>query len=666
MTSVIQMTHVSQSLHAMNQVALPLGKQLLQLEADTEVLRREAERRMGRMHWDAHRGTPKSFPVWLMDVLRSDIDRITEAVSADTPWADRGTQESWRVWSAKLNAQFGKMIQQNEALKKESVSSEVSSNEKVWSELSASLEAWYPLVRWGATEQERLARRSLGEAQASVSQLRTALEGVLAVVLALSLLIVWLGERALRPLAELTRIARDITVRGLRQDDKAQIGFLTEIARDDEVSTLAREFHRMATALLERSRMVEQQTERLAVQNRLLEEMGELNASILRSIHQILIVFDSQGRIQLANPAAQQFLLAHEGQEGASKQWKGYSLSPSGALAKVISPSLPGAETAPQVSVLSALKIEQRSYSGAWVPLWSANRTFEGQILILEETTEKLEIESRLKSAEHLAAIGRMSAQVAHEIRNPLHSIGLEAELALDVVQKRELFKETAWSSQTSLSSSLGSILKSVDRLEKITGNYLKLSKLSSGKKERVDLVILLEEVLAAYAPVCEAQGVLVNWAAEDRASEMGRVDYPVWVDRSLMENAIGNLFKNALQALEGIQRPRIELRVSRSVRGWINLIIEDNGPGISSEVMGRLFTPFVTSKAQGTGLGLSFSKQVLEEQGGELKCRSNSSSGLGGACFELQLPLAPPAPPESITPENHSSNLPQPQGPLL
>jgi nitrogen fixation/metabolism regulation signal transduction histidine kinase len=762
-TSVIQMTQVSQSLDAMNQVVLPLGKQLLQLEADTEVLRREADRRMGRLQWEGNRGTLKSLPTWLIEVLRNDIDRISAAVSADTPWADRGTRDNWRLWSGRLQQRFKDISRQNEALKKNlSDSSKPSDeegavrvhrgsplanpranplvgsregspegspetepqrlapqpatsmdNERAWRDFSDSLTAWYSLVRWGATEQERLTRRSLGEAQASVSQLRTALESVLAVVLGLSLLVVWLGDRALRPLAELTRIARDITARGLKQHDKAKIGFLTEIARDDEVSTLAREFHRMATALLERGRTVEQQTERLAAQNRLLEEMGELNASILRSIHQILIVFDSQGKIQLANPAAQKFLLKHEGQEGASLHWKGYSLAQGGTLAQWIAPPSPPSESSPQVAVLSSLRIQEQTYSGAWVPLSGADRSFEGQILILEEITEKLEIESRLKSAENLAAIGRMSAQVAHEIRNPLHSIGLEAELALELAQKRALFKQEALSSQTSLQNSMSSILKSVDRLEKITGNYLKLSKLSTGKKERVDLVVLLEEVLASYAPVCEAQGVLVNWSTDHRqknatmlsldkpgpwlrrrvrrqkktvlshskqghgsvlsenavfrmippAARLQRLElneFPVLIDRSLIENALGNLFKNALQAVEGVAVPRIEIRIGQSEKGFVQFRIEDNGPGIRADVRDRLFTPFVTSKAQGTGLGLSFSKKVIEDHGGELKCVSARREGLKGACFELQLPCALPALYSSMPARNNGVELEQ------
>src|SRR5262249_33534079 len=118
---------------------------------------------------------------------------------------------------------------------------------------------------------------------------------------------------------------------------------------------------------------------------------------------------------------------------------------------------------------------------------------------LLEREKAELDLQERLRRAENLAAIARMSAQVAHGVRNPLHSIGLEAEVASELAGK---------AGQTALKQSLQSILASVDRLEKITDNYLRLSKLSAGEKSRVDLRQLLESVLATYAPVCEAQGV--------------------------------------------------------------------------------------------------------------------------------------------------------------
>jgi|GEM_PF-712588 len=655
--SVFRISEVNRSLDAINSVAVPLGKQFLQLEADTEVFRREVERRLGRNHWDQARWSPKPVPVWLIEVLRQDLARMEQAVISEQPWTDRLSKQRWRAWVRSVREGFDRLSMLSEKLRLAMESRDLPVMEAAWSDFSPALEEWTRRVRWGASEHERLLRRSFSDAQDSVSGLRTALEAVLVVVLGLSLLLIWLGERALRPLGTLTRIARDITQRGLRPEDKMLLSALPG-GRDDEVNALSREFHRMATALLERGRMVEVQTDRLAAQNRMLEEMGALNASILKSIEKVLIVLDPEGRIRQVNPAAARFLADNDaGEKAVSGDIAGIIGAKIGDWPDLqelleVSGVLTGAAAAGR---LDRLELGNRSWTAAWMPLLKngASRQQEsesgreGWILVLEEITQRLEIESRLRSAEHLAAIGRMSAQVAHEVRNPLHSIGLETELAMEASQRPGVFVDSATAVRSSLQSSLISIQKSVERLEKITGNYLKLSRLSSGRRERVDLGEVLEEVLASYAPVCEAQGVRVDWKTdrEDSRSAQQSRQYQVLVDRALLEQAIGNLLRNSLQAMEGRKDSRVEFDLRPEGTAGFVLRLEDNGPGISSEVRARLFTPFVTSKAQGTGLGLSFARQVFEEHGGRVVCVEGASGGLGGAVFEMRLPLAPPLP---------------------
>ena len=154
-----------------------------------------------------------------------------------------------------------------------------------------------------------------------------------------------------------------------------------------------------------------------------------------------------------------------------------------------------------------------------------------------------------------------------------------------------------------------------------------------------MNLKEVLDSVMATYAPVTEAQGVDVQVLIEQNAS------LELWADRDLLEQVVGNLFRNALQALEGSRNtvhPRVCWRVGNAENGQLWLRIEDNGSGVSESIKNRLFKPFVTSRAQGTGLGLSFVKKVLEDHQGSIRYVDAlpSLGGEQGAVFELILPL--------------------------
>lgn len=504
--SVLQVSAVSRDLEQVNRVGVPMGKLLGQLSADAEVLLREVERNLGPEHWSDPRWHARPIPKWLHEVITSELERVKTL-------ADTQGGEPWQRWARDLSQGFRLSSEPAAKLYGALEARQMEDALAFYRDWRVQSQAWRKLLQWGTSEFERSLRESFATSQSRVNRLRTGLELILGLIVLLSLLFLWIGERALRPLGELTQLARGIAQRGgLRREDKSALPQLG-LHRTDEVAGLAREFHRMATALLEREKTVELQKARLQEQNRLLRQMGEL--------------------------------------------------------------------------------------------------------------------QQKLQRAENLASLGRMSAQVAHEVRNPLHSIGLEAELALETVQGAPpLLAARA-------KQSIQSILASVERLTKITENYLKLSRLSRGEKRRIDLGDVLEATLATYAPAIEASGVLVGWRREtDVHAVIGDVD--------LLEQALGNLLRNSMQAMASQTESRADSKIDLELLGApgepVRLRITDNGPGIPSEIRAQLFRPFMTSKADGTGLGLSFARQVLEDHGGELRCIEVPH----GACFELTLPPAP------------------------
>jgi len=505
-TSLLRITEVNRLLEAINHVSVPLGRLLAQLQSDAEVFRRELDRGLGRSHWkDAH-WRPSPPPRWIEEVLLSEMASVDELIKNDSEWTHPEARAHWLEWSSQTSSKLKSLTLDASRLYFALETRDEAAATEIDSKWTANAEEWRRQLQWGASEYEHLLRRGFAIAENRVAELRTSMEVILVVVVLMSLLLLWLGERALRPLTDLTQLAMNITRRGLRKEDKALLPNLS-ISRKDEVNQLSREFYSMATSLLEREKTVESQNKRLQEQNRLLREMSDLR--------------------------------------------------------------------------------------------------------------------ERLRQAESLAAVGRMSAQVAHEVRNPLHSIGLEAEIAAEMAARL---------GDPILRQSLQSILASVDRLQKITENYLKLSRLSDGQKVSVDLSEVLRSVLITYAPVIENQDVKVAWSQEVHSN------LTIWADRDLLEQVLGNLLSNALQALALSQKSgAISWRLGNTESGSVWLRIEDNGPGIAPALRERIFTPFFTTRAQGTGLGLSFIKKVLEDHGGRIINVDRPEDQ--GACFEVIMP---------------------------
>lgn len=626
--SLYKITEFNRLIEAINHVSVPLGRLFTQMQSDAELFHREAERSLGYSHWKDPRWKPRTLPKWIVEVLETEMNRINFLIQNNPNWASSETQTYWLEWLTQVLQQFTDLRVELDRLKVALQEKNELAASEIYSKWTLRINDWKKQLQWGSAEYERTLRQNFTAAESRVAELRTGLEMVLVIVVLMSLLLLWLGERALRPLADLTKLAREITRRGLRKADKSLLPEIP-LTRNDEVSQLAREFHHMATALLEREKTVETQKNRVQEQNKQLREIGELNQNILNSINSIIIVTDLSGIVSQCNPEALRWL------GGTAAQVMGSQLLAWPKLQILLGASSAGNQfldrlkEASEILKLGPLMIDERVFGGSLMPLHQEQREAHGAILVIDDLTDEVNLQERLRQAENLAAIGRMSAQVAHEVRNPLHSIGLEAEIAVEMASQL---------GDQNLRTSLHSILTSVDRLQKITENYLKLSRLSSGRKTTVDLSILLKSVIATYTPACELQNVRISLDVEAGSN------LEVWADPDLLEQVFGNLLKNSLQALEDDENSKecdkfVSWKVGNTETGQLWLRVEDNGPGISPEIRNRIFTPFVTTRAQGTGLGLSFVKRVIEAQGGTI--RNIDQPADQGACFEIFLPLS-------------------------
>ena len=359
-------------------------------------------------------------------------------------------------------------------------------------------------MTWAQAEYDRSQQSHAQRVDHQMSGLKISFQLVLGVVVAFALLLLWIASIGLKPLQPLTMLAREIANRGINKSDRLKIPEVS-MESHDEISGLSREFYRMATALTEREDELESQKKRLEEQNVQLREVEERGRKILDGMDVAILVMDSSECIRTCNTKTLQLLEADYDQVVRTSVWQWQH------LAQVLSHygMSEGSIADPGEGFYQAATVGNRRYELACHRLAQNSSAAFQTLVVLSDLTHQLELEHRLQTQEKFAAIGQLSAQVAHEIRNPLHSIGLEAELVFDGASSL---------GNNSLRESAQSIMMGVERLEKITANYLKLSRMSSGKNSTFDLRAALESVLATYASDIQGSGLQVNWKFTGKA----------------------------------------------------------------------------------------------------------------------------------------------------
>ncbi len=611
--SLVRILEVKRSLDAINKMEVPISKTLGQLQSDSEILRKEIDRKLGLVNWSDPTFKPQTIPRWMFEQLEKELDVLAVTLEISSHFETRPDFTDWlgdvRHGLSRIQSQVSDLFFFLEQ-------KDFTQASKTFALLGVLTDAWQKKVHWAVTESERSLRLRFMTAQHEVTGLKTAFQLILITIFSLSLMLLWIGERALRPLADLTELVRHIATRGLKPEDRRLVPEIP-ISRTDEVGELAREFKGMATTIIEREITLEHQSRRMIEQNRMLQELSVFNENILKSIESVLIVFHPEGTVRQLNNAACRFLGRSSSEAILSPLASLEALAP---FRSELERALQNLETLEPVALSKRQTgTKSRLWSGTVLPLRDSESRAVGIIMVLDDVTESTDLAEKLKAAEHLAGMGRMSAQVAHEVRNPLHSIGLEAELALD---RGEALKDPLVK-RASLS-----ILEAVDRLSRITENYLKLSRPDQALREACDLGSVVETVLASYALSLEKLRVRVDW------SRAPGVSLVIDADPGLLEQALGNLVKNSIWALENkaADDRKIEITLGAVESGRVWLRFHDNGPGVAREMIDRLFTPFVTTRAEGTGLGLSFAKRVLDAIDAEIHYRTEEK----GACFDL------------------------------
>jgi len=240
---------------------------------------------------------------------------------------------------------------------------------------------------------------------------------------------------------------------------------------------------------------------------------------------------------------------------------------------------------------------------------------------IAKKTVELKKSQDKLIQAEKLSALGRLTADVAHEIRNPLTAIGGFA---------RRLYKSATGEKEKERAEI---IVSEVDRLEKILRDVLTFSRDARSHLEKHPIEELVYDVVDMHKNVCSEQSVNVEAMIEKDLP-------PVLMDKDQVRQALTNLIANALDAMPhgGTLKITAGSEKLHGVR-YVFLKVSDTGQGIDDDKLQLIFDPFFTTKqaGRGTGLGLSITSKIIEEHGGFIKAESVRGEG---AIFGLYFPL--------------------------
>ncbi len=250
---------------------------------------------------------------------------------------------------------------------------------------------------------------------------------------------------------------------------------------------------------------------------------------------------------------------------------------------------------------------------------------------------EKIALERRLRDEERLASLGRLSASVAHRVKNPLSSIK-----ALSQALREDLPADDPRRQDLSL------ILGEVDRLAQVTGQLLQFARPAPAEVAAVDLAALAEDLVLLFGHQAGAQGVAVDL---DVPAGLPRVA----ADAGGLREALANLVENALEAMPRGGTLRVTASTAAAADGdgepRVRLVVADTGPGIPAAERGRIFEPFYTTRPGGTGLGLAIARSRLEALGGRIAAGENARDGRGAA-FTIELrPAAAPAQAQAAAP---------------
>jgi PAS domain S-box-containing protein len=357
---------------------------------------------------------------------------------------------------------------------------------------------------------------------------------------------------------------------------------------------------------LERLHRIEK--ERAAHSERLSEE-------VTRNMPAGLLVVNATGIISSANPAAEQVL----GIRGLGFRRYSEALGESSQLTRILAECLTDGKIFRREQVEHATPSGERRHLGITIsPIRKGHEKISGAICLLSDLTELAALQQQMQLKENLAALGELSAGIAHEFKNALATISGYAQM----IRAEELGGEA--------SEYADRILEQTRNITHVVTEFLKYARPLDISNEPVALQAVVERVTSDVAVAQPAVQVRCEGTFGNVAGDEG-----------LLRQALLNLVRNAAEACASAAAGGQVLLQGEVIGGEDGgsqrIRILDNGPGIENDALSKLFRPFYTTKADGTGLGLAVVQKIIVQHGGHVEARNRPE---GGAVFMVTLPL--------------------------
>jgi signal transduction histidine kinase len=446
-----------------------------------------------------------------------------------------------------------------------------------------------------ARKGSRLINRQLG-------QHRSTSAVIILVTAFISALSAWLLSRGISiPLRQLTEGAGKLAA----GDSHVRV----QVTSADEIGELAGTFNYMADELELRKQSILSTLDELRRSR--LEILDERNfkSSILESISSAIVTFSPEGFLTSINGTGRLFL----GPEVVQNQHYRSVFAGWGNLADHIDRVLQGEAGYGREPFRFDRGAGQTHFDVGCFPI--GLNAEQGLTVTLRNETEKEKLREEMLRLDRLASLGKLSAGIAHEVRNPLTGISL----LLD-----DLHDQAATGSNDQVM--IKKALAEIGRVERLINSLLNYSSPPRAEFSESDLNRVVHDTVLLMRRPCERHEVFLSFEEQPLP--------PCRIDPGKIKQAVLNIIRNAQEALSGGGR----ITVTTCVRGESVVIeIHDDGPGISAEDLPLIFEPFFTRKGAGTGLGLSITQRIIEEHRGRIRVASSPGEG---TLFTIELPV--------------------------